>query len=427
MVAGSFSRRGLLRLGALAPLAALAACDGGDAGDASRTTAWWCWPGGFSENVITDAVTAFADRTALTTSILTGDYLDQLLPVLAAGNGVPAIAGVKGEDIAAVLPRAAQFVDLNELGAHDVAGEFLSWKMRQGSTIDGHQVGLPIDIGPTAMFYRTDLFAEAGLPAEPDAVSRAMPTWKAYFDAGETLRAALPKVRLVRNAAEVFSTAVGQSEQRFVDESNHFVGDGDHVRLAWDLAVELVDRDLSAAIPTDDEDGWKAAMAAGRLATELGAAWRSADVELAVPDQAGKWRVAEGPAGGASTGGSFLTIPAAGSGHELSFEIIRWLLTPENQARNFTDAALFPAAPAAYQLPALTGADPFFGGQVTVGVFAGSAKKAPRAYEAPSDTALAEIFLQQLGEVDAGATSSGRGWSEAVEAARNLATQQGVN
>ena len=32
-----------------------------------------------------------------------------------------------------------------------------------------------------------------------------------------------------------------------------------------------------------------------------------------------------------------------------------------------SDAALFPSAPAAYKLPALTGPDPFFGDQLTIG------------------------------------------------------------
>jgi len=49
--------------------------------------------------------------------------------------------------------QANQFIDMNTLGADKIAGQFLEWKWKQGSTQDGKLVGFPIDIGPTALFY----------------------------------------------------------------------------------------------------------------------------------------------------------------------------------------------------------------------------------------------------------------------------------
>ncbi|WP_305788217.1 ABC transporter substrate-binding protein [Symbioplanes lichenis] len=405
----------------LAGLAASLAGCGSGSDAAGDTTELWIWPGGLGDAVTQDAVARYARRTRLLPNVVQGDYLDTLTAALGSGDGVPAIAGIKGEDIAAVLPRAEDFVDLNTLGARDLAGQFLPWKLAQGSTADGQQIGLPIDIGPTAMFYRSDLLRRAGLEAG------AMPTWERFLEAGTTFRRRNPGVHWLRNAPELFTTAVGQEARRFVDEGNHFVGDQAHVRDAWNLAVELVERGLSANIPPGHGDEWDAAVRDGKLAIELGAAWHAADLQEAAPDSAGSWRVAAGPAAGANSGGSFLAIPAAGGAPELAFEIISWLLTPENEARNFTDAALFPATPAAYKMNALTRPDPFFGGQVTVEVFAASAEKIKRVYEAPADAALAEVYLTQLAAVDAGEKKGDAAWASAVATARQLATEQGVN
>ena len=68
---------------------------------------------------------------------------------------------------------------------------------------------------------------------------------------------------------------------------------------------------------------------------------------------------------------------------EEAFKIISWILSPDNQARGFTDAALFPAAPAAYELPALTGPDAFFGGQKTIEIFGPAAEKIPVRLRGP--------------------------------------------
>ena len=48
----------------------------------------------------------------------------------------------------------ASIVDLNTLGAAKLKSQYLSWKWAQGETTDGKLVGFPIDIGPTALYYR---------------------------------------------------------------------------------------------------------------------------------------------------------------------------------------------------------------------------------------------------------------------------------
>jgi cellobiose transport system substrate-binding protein len=421
------SRRRLLQAGLLAAAGGItAACSGSDdkdSGSASKDIALWYWAGGLSDKVVADSVTHFATQGTIKPSVIGGNFKQKLTTTLAAGRSVPDITGVKGEDIAALLPQAEQFVDLNTLGADKLKSQYLEWKWKQGSTQDGKLIGFPIDIGPTALFYRADLFEQAGLPSDPAAVAAQMSTWDAWFEAGRQLHAKLPKSFPVNTAQSVFSTAIGQNTVRFIDSGNKFVGDQDHIRKAWDTALKPLQLGIDAKI---NDNSWNAAIATGAVAAEVGAAWHALDISGAGPDTKGKWRVAPTPGGPANIGGSFLAIPAKAGNKELAYQVITWLLDADNQGRGFTDAALFPSAPAAYKLPALTGPDPFFGDQVTIDVFGPAAEKIPIAYEAPADAAVAVPYYNELLKVETG-KDAGQAWSDAVAEAQQIAKKQGVS
>jgi cellobiose transport system substrate-binding protein len=324
-VAAEFSRRGVLGVGVAALAGGLAGC-GRDRATVDRddgTTAMWIWPGGLSDQVVTGAVQQFAADTKLEVSIIDGNYLDRLQPALAAGTGLPAITGIKGEDVASLLPRADRFVDLNSLGAQSLRGDYLIWKWQQGSTLDNRLIGLPIDIGPTALFYRHDLFRRAGLPDDPAGVAARIPDSDGYLSAGRQISRKLKPVRMAANCTGIFSTCFVQGAKRFVSEGNQYIGDQPHIRHSWDIAVSVVREGVSAGVPNDDPR-WKAYFADGRVASDPGPAWHASDLQDAAPGTAGKWRVAGGVAAGANVGGSFLGIPADGPHHELAFRIITW-------------------------------------------------------------------------------------------------------
>ncbi|MEV6850514.1 ABC transporter substrate-binding protein [Actinoplanes sp. NPDC051411] len=410
-------RRALL---AAALLSALAGCgtDKKASGVASALDLW-CWPGGLGPQTVTAAVKQFP---GLTTRIVDGDYLKALMPVL-GGKPAPAIAGIKGEDVTTVLPRADLFVDLNTLGAGALRNEYLDWKWQQGSTLDNQLIGFPIDIGPTAMFYRADLFERAGLPGDPADVARQIPDWAAFLNAGTKLKAR--NVKLIANAWELFSVCCQQQSRRFVNESNQYVGDSAEIHTAWDIAVETIQRGLTAGIANDDKR-WTGLFDHGQVATDSGAAWHAADMVQAAPATKSKWRVANGAADGANIGGSFLAVPANGGDHQTAFQVIKWLLSPENQARMFAEAALFPSAPAAYKMPELVAPDPFFGGQRTTEVFAVSAAKKKRSFQAPADEELQRVFADQLRALTAGSVNAATAWKTAVANGRAKAQSLGV-
>ena len=410
-------RRALL---AAALVAAVSGCGANKkAGGASQALDLWCWPGGLGPQTLANAVSQFA---GLTPKIVDGDYLKTLMPVLGGKSG-PAIAGIKGEDVASVLPRADLFVDLNLLGANALRSDYLDWKWQQGSTLDNQLIGFPIDIGPTAMFYRADLFEKAGLPGDPAEVAKQIPDWASFLDAATKLKA--KKIKVVANAVGLFSLCCQQHTKQFVDESNHYVGDSQEIRTAWDIAVESIQRGVTAGVDNDDKR-WAGLLNTGQVATDSGAAWHAADIAQAAPATKGRWRVANGAADGANIGGSFLAVPANGDDHQTAFSVIKWLLSPENQAKMFAEAALFPSAPAAYKMAQLVAPDPFFGGQRTTEVFAVSAAKKKRSFQAPADEELQQVFQNQLRALGAGSVTAATAWKNAVAKGRQAAQRLGV-
>ncbi|WP_128376206.1 extracellular solute-binding protein [Streptomyces cavernae] len=421
------SRRRFLQTAVLTAAAAgvTTACGGGSGKSGSKDSKdlkFWYWAGGLSDKVVADSKKHFSD-VKLKTSVIGGDFKTKLLTGMKTAQTAPDITGIKGEDIASFLPNANRFLDLNSLGMDKLAPEYLSWKLKQATTQDGKVIGFPIDIGPCAVYYREDIFDQAGLPTDPAKVSAQLSTWDAYFDAGVELHKKVPKSFLINNIGAVFSMAVGQGTQRFIDEDNKFIGDQDHIRTAWTTAVKPYTLDIDAKI---NDNTWNAAISKGTVATGLGAAWYALDIQNAAPGTKGKWRVASLPSGPSNLGGSFLCLPATCANPELAFEVVKWILSPENQARGFADAALFPTSPAAYKLPELTGGDAFFGGQKTIDIFGPAAEKIPAAYEAPADAAVSAPYYSELTAIEAKGKDPEAAWKDAVSQAKQIAQRQGV-
>lgn len=425
------SRRRILRLGVFGvagmAMGGTTACStsasGGSGGDQAMDL--WYWADGLSKKVVDEAVTRFTE-VELRPQQIGGNFKEKLVTTMSSGGTfIPDITGIKGEDFASFTPQADRFHNLLELGADKLADQYLPWKWKKGMTKDGKLIGFPIDIGPTANFYRRDVFAKAGLPSEPEKVAAQMSTWDDYFAAGVELKKAVPGTFIVSEAWAVYNVAVGQANARYIDENERFIGDQDHIRKAWDLAVRATQLGINAKTKAGTPD-WNAGLAGGTLASLTGASWVAVDIQSAAKDTAGKWGVAAGPGGTANIGGSFLAIPKECQKPDVAFKIISWILSPENQARGFTDSALFPSTPATYTMPALTSPSEFLGGQVPTQVLGPAAQQIPVQYESPNDQAVSASFAIELGNIEASGKDPDTAWADAVAEAKRVGQRLGV-
>jgi len=419
------SRRSVLKGSALAilGLGVLPGCtSGGGSGADSATTALWYWGGGLSDKVVAGAVAQFKAKTTIKPSVVGGDFKQKLQTSLAGGSFIPQITGIKGEDMPYFRSVASKFVDLNTLGAADIASKGLTWKWQEGQDLSGKQLGYPIDVGPTAMFYRADLFESAGLPSDPAAVGDAVKTWDSFFALGSELHAKVPTTFPISSLGSVWNLVIGQTEGRFVSKDNAFTGDSDELHTAWLIAC----RPQQLGINGNAAQNFNAALADGKVGAEFGAAWHALDLSDAAPATSGKWRVANNPVAPTNYGGSFLAIPSATKDKKLAYEIIQWLLSAANEAKSFADAAIFPADPAAWTSPELTGGSAFFGGQKTIDIFGPAAQTVPSQYTSPSDAAVAAPYGDELSKVETAGKDPEAAWTDAVAAAREVAKRQGV-
>ncbi|KDS92650.1 MULTISPECIES: extracellular solute-binding protein [Dermabacter] len=426
----NLSRRSLLGASTLAlgPIAlALSGCStgkGGSSGGNDDAFVLWMWPEGYGDKVL-DAVTKEFPDLNLRQDVIGGDFKQKLTTTFSAGSGLPDITGVKGEDIAFFCSKADYFEDLNELGAKDIKGTYLDWKWEQATTKDGKQIGIPIDIGPTALFYRFDVFEEAGLPSEPAELEAAIRSWEEYFELGKELIAKKPGTYLIRNTASVFGTAWRQAGQGFVDENGTFIGDQDHIKKAWDLAIAANDAGINGALAAQTTDS-AAAVNAGRLPADFGASWHLADLMSDAPDTTGKWHVCKHPGEAVNKGGSFLTVPKGAKDPKKSFEVLSFILNARNQALEYTNSGNFPAAPEAHSMPEVDGPVEFLGGQKAAEVFSAAAETVRPLYEDPNSETVNAPFYAELEQVESSKKDPAKAWSDAVTAAKRIAEQAGL-
>ncbi|MFL5997677.1 MAG: ABC transporter substrate-binding protein [Streptomyces sp.] len=424
------SRRGLLRAGlggtAATALGGLATGCAVPTGSTGRNMVLWYWSGGLSDTVVKNAKARYGSSVSLDAIQIGGQYRSKLITTITGRAHIPDIAGLKGEDMAAYLPNADQFIDLRTLGAERYKSQYLSWKWDQGIADDGTMVGFPIDCGPVAHYYQYEVFRTAGLPYEPDDVSKELNTWEKYFDAGVQLGRRVPGAKLLTDINSVFENVVQQGAKRYVDKDRHFIGDQEHVRRAWALAVEAKQRKIVSDLVSGTPDQLSA-IQEGKLPSQLNASWASFDIKSGVPKTKGRWRVAQMPVSPANNGGSFLSITKACRDPEQAFEIITWILNASNQAQGYVDAGLFPSTPASYGLKQMQEPDPFFGGQVTTDIFGPAAQKIVVAYNSTFDVALGQPLKDEIKNVGVLGKDPKKAWSDAMSKCRRIAKHLGVS
>ncbi|MGU3409007.1 ABC transporter substrate-binding protein [Microbacterium sp. M1A1_1b] len=400
---------------AVAAAIVLTGCSAGSSASSGKLTTW-LWPGAVGDSVVSSTKKEFSSDK-LQVSVIGGDFKQKLVTTFTGKSNIPSITGVKGEDMPYFLQQSSLFTDLKDLVPASYLAQFPKWKLAEATTADGKLIGLPTDIGPSALFYRQDVLAKAGLPSEPAAVADATSTWDKYFAFGKQLKEKTG-ASLEVSMSDVFSWSMAQADSGFVNKSGKFTGDSDTVKQAWDRAVTAEKDGIVAGIEDGSPD-WASAVNKGTLPTVLGAAWHAGDIKSAAPDTSGKWRVTETPGGPGNVGGSFLTIPSATSDKKAAVKVIEALIAPSAQATTYSQVGNFPSSSKALDESALTKGDTFFGGQDTASVFKKSIESMPTKYTSPYDAQVSAPFFTQLTNIQSQGKDPDQAWNDAVKAAKS--------
>lgn len=283
--------------------------------------------------------------------------------------------------------------------------KFVPWAWQQAGF--GDQVfGIPMDLGPQALFYRADLFAKHGITAPT--------TWDEFAAAADKLHAADPAAYLTTLPQDAYDLGAltWQAGGKWFGAANN----------AWQVTIDspetqkvaqywqgLLDKKVIVSEPLFDT-AWYKDIQEGRIAAFVGAVWASALIQKNAPGAAGKWAVAPMPqwtAGGKAAGnrGGSATAVLKGCKNPKEATEAAVALSTDNDVVTslIQNTGIYPAAISGQELPALNQPSDYFGGKNIYPVFKEAAANiAPGWMWGPTMSQAQPAFKDGLKKVGSG-------------------------
>ena len=285
------------------------------------------------------------------------DLYERLTVGMASGgSGLPDVSIIHSDELHGYLDQFPdQFTDLGEMGFEEHMDKFVDFKAEVVRDADGKIVAMPWDIGPAGVFYRVDLFEEAGV--DPEDIE----TWDDYIDAGVQIKEATGVDMLpleVSSADRLYRVLLNQLGASYYTEDDEINIASDESKKAMELVKKIYDSGIVAN--ANDWDAMAGLVANGDVATIPLGVWYSGTIMDQAPDLEGKWDAFRLPAfeeGGtraANTGGSDLFIPSSSDNPELAYAFAEYFITDVDvQVEALKEYGLFPSLIETYD-------DPFF-------------------------------------------------------------------
>lgn len=374
-----------------------------------------------------DLVAKYEDtHPGVTITLESGNYNevhDELQRELVAGAGAPNIVAIGEDYIGKFVAQPESFVDLNTFGAADYQDLYLDWKWAQGSTPDGSQlIGLGAEVSGLALCYRRDLFENAGIAADREAVAAAIgDTWEGFIALGKQYEEGTDAGAFMDNADTLLKPVREQLG------ASYFTADGEltlePVKPAFDVALDAADAGLSAGI-MPFTDRWDSGLDTGTFAATLCPVWGMGYIQNVLETAGGtaQWDVADIPGPGGSWGGSFYAMPAQGTPEqrEASWDFLNWLIQPEQQLRTFQATGSLPSQPALYSDDSVESyVIPFFNDAPVGNILAKAVTELPtQTVYSPNNGVIDATLQEVLDEVQSGGVGSADAWTVATEAAK---------
>lgn len=274
------------------------------------------------------------------------------------------------------------FTNLVDLGAEDLRDSFPEFKWTE-LMVEDTVYALPFDMGPTVMFYRRDMWEEAGISADD------IETWDDYIAAGLALQETFGGERPIGTIAK------GQDDEWFRMLANqagcfYFSNDGSEISVNEEgcvEALETIGELWDAGILLNG--GWGdqlQAISNNDVAGAFFGSWYAGVIQSNSPEQEGLWGVYPTPAfeeGGihaGNIGGSAFAIPASSENQELAYDFLINLLTNQEVAEStLLDFGLSVSLNSVVSGEAVQEAVPYFGDQAIWDVIYSNAADVPPA------------------------------------------------
>lgn len=313
--------------------------------------------------------------------------------------------------------RLAQMVETG--GLLDITDQVAPYKDKMNAykwadaTKDGKVFAMPWDSGPVVMFYRNDLFEQAGLPSDPKEVSEQLKTWDDYMRFAKQLKEktgmAMMADSKTQTNATFFEQMIWQHGLWYFAEDGSVQLDHPDIIKMGQYFVDMINQGYVYEVKPWS-DAWYSSFKENKFASVVGASWYDGLLPtLMDPDGSGRWSVVPMPKwsaddkyGSAIDGGSNLAINQRSKHPEEAWKFIEFMLGNEDsQLKMLKEGGLFPSLETTYTDPVFEEEVAYFNNQQVRSLYIDAVKQAaPIVYTKDYPLAnelirngFAEIFL----------------------------------
>jgi cellobiose transport system substrate-binding protein len=343
-----------------------------------------------------------------------GAHHQNLQARLTAGSGTADLEVIEVGQVAGYIGQPDKFT--NFLSESVDTNQWTPAIVQRASTADHKAlIGLPTDIGGLAMCYRTDMFAQAGLPTNRDEVSKLWSTWQDYINTGTRFLGTAPKnAKWFDAGGHVFTGILGNEKETFYNANGDLIVEKNpQVRAAWELTVKGIQGGQSAKLPEFSPE-WNTGFQQGQFATITCPAWMMGYIRSNAKETSGKWDIAKIPGGSGNWGGSYVTVPSQGKNIKAAVELARWLTSAEQNVKLFKTIGNFPSQKSTWsQTEVADFKSDFFNNAPAGKIFPDSLANAPVQVAGPQSGVIGNTFSDALNSVEQG-TDPNTAWGKAM-------------
>ncbi len=334
------------------------------------------------------------------------DVYQKLPLALQASTGAPDISLVENSHLAQIVALGG-LTDMTEWVTPYV-DKMNAYKWADAK-LDDKYYAMPWDSGPVVFYYRRDVFDAAGLPSDPDSVSKAVATWDDYFNVCKTIMEKTGSACFSNNKANnygrLYEMMLWQQGLGYYNAEGQVTVDSPENIATLETLKKFWDANLTSD-QLEWTDGWYAELSAETeakpIATLVEAAWMGAFLKgWIAPGTEGKWGVALMPA---MADGQVRAANDGGSLTEFLFGRV------DSQVAMFKASDFLPSLEEAYADPVFGEPDPFFADEPVRPIYVDVVKEVPIAYVYGSHypemngfvaTAIQKVATGQMSAADA--------------------------
>lgn len=371
--------------------------------------------GAISKGSIANAKKEFADYDLQFKQIPANEDFDTKLKASLGSKSAPDITAINS-NIQDYIPYKEKFVNLTKYGTNKLAKEYVNWKWDSTFATKDYQIAMPIDIGPTALMYSVANFKKAGLPTDPDVVSKMLATDEDYMNAAKQLKEKANKPMFL-SAVSLFQVYSRKLSKDLYKNGKLTLADGEF-KEAWNFAVRAYKSGYTLGIKANSADNVNA-QTKNLYSSMVEASWGIADLDEngTKPDT---WLIAKAPGKPSNYGGSYLAVLKTTDHPKEAAKVVTYLTNEKNQRVNYKELSLFPSYKAVYDDKFLNVTHRLFGDEKYNKYFVESANTLKYVKADPRSSTVQRIFEDQLTLVSDQGKDPDTAWKDAVKKAQTV-------